>query len=653
MSINKVDEFNRRRLDKKNEVDNYLSIIDGYSKEKEFSFEIGDVKLELEGLIKKLERDTINIAVVAEVSSGKSTFLNALVFNEPILESKIGETTAKVFHIKYGEHYSVNGKVLHDAKFLKEEISKQNKENLKSISSSEDLKNIESTITLPNENLKKGIELYDTPGFGTVNEKIMNILLKDAISQSDGVILLLDIAQGLKKNERSFVKDMLDKIPANKRFIVLNKYDSVIDEDDFDLKTKEEIEAEIESVIVQVKNTLKSLQEDKSEELTTYYLSAKKGLIAKFKCDNDKLKESRFDIFEGEFWTRVVEAKQEVFNDIAHNYKKTKSQLQISLHKEKDSRIQSYDEITQLIDISHQVEDELNTIIECKKNITISIPQFREDMELSIIEDRDLLEKNIRGALIHHIEPKLNDIGGLRKMNPFGLKDKYEDAVKIGIKNSEKDLNKVIQNEVQKSFKFLSKKENEANKIVLRINNSLITINSFNDDLNLTLVEEIKFGFNLDGDSLQLTDDSNVGYDAGDFMVDLGISGIVGGVAFASLEFGLARLLPLVMGPIGWLVSAVLAIFTLWKASDKSNEMLDKIIGQTYPAVMTELNATFSKIESFTRQSIGSISQHLRLIDERIKNIEASLNNREAQEKISKELQEEINLLSKFIKEVS
>ncbi|HIC78478.1 MAG TPA: hypothetical protein EYP02_04775, partial [Sulfurovum sp.] len=315
MGINQIEKLNQRRLKKRQEVEIFLNNLNTVSKDRAFHFDIKNIKLELTGLIDKFQRDTINISILSEVSSGKSTFLNALVFGESILESTIGETTAKIFNIRYGKKFSINGEEKESLLALKKQISIENHKNLESINNNENINNLQSIITLPNENLKRGIELYDTPGFATINESAILPLLKDTISKSDATILLLDISQGIKKSEYHFIENMIPRIQNNKRFIVLNKYDTLIDEENLILKSKEQIDSELKNLIHNIESKLQLLQKEPNKKIDTYHLSAKKALVSKIENDTVKFEESRFGLFEKDFWSRVITAKGEIFED--------------------------------------------------------------------------------------------------------------------------------------------------------------------------------------------------------------------------------------------------------------------------------------------------------------------------------------------------
>ena len=436
MGINQIDTLNQKRLEKRVEVETFLNRLQKVSTLEGVNLNIDENQQALEGLIEKLSKDTINISIVAEVSNGKSTFLNALVFNEPVLESKIGETTAKVFNIQYGKEFSINGKFCVDLQELKREISAENSLNLKAVSEERTLPNKQSVITLPNENLKKGIELYDTPGFTTINEKAMLNLIKNAVSKSDATILLLDISQGIKSSEALFIKNILHQIPIDKRFIVLNKYDTVFDEDELILKSKEEIEEEVALLVEQMKKILYNLQEERSQSIETFTLSSKKALVGKITKNEEKLKESRFPIFEELFWNRVVEAKDELFEDRVELFntikEKTTSHLfenrilylkQITALEVKLERIGKSEHILQRVEGKLEELKVLN--MEISKSYRLKITEYEQKF---LDEVEQLLSLNLEG--------EISTISTLDRVLVFPLSKLYKESIITVYNNS-------------------------------------------------------------------------------------------------------------------------------------------------------------------------------------------------------------------------
>jgi hypothetical protein len=651
MSIENVDKLNMQKDKKVKEVKHLLNVMKKYSNYKQ-DFE--NIETSLSGLLNKFQTENIRISIVAEVSSGKSTFLNALIFKDQVLESKVGETTAKLFHIKYDKNFSMNRKIVKDINELKKEISKQNSENLKNIEKNKsiDLSKYSSIITIPDENLKKGIELYDTPGFGTVNEETMQILLKEAISKSDAVVLLLDISQGIKKNEKNFVKDFLDNIPQNKRFIVLNKYDSVVSEDDLILKPKEEIDEEINNVIKEVESNLIELKND-GEKLEIFYLSSQKALIGKKLNDNEKLNSSRFPIFEETFWKRVVDAKKEVFDDNKKNLEKQKNLLINNF----ENKLKAYNDdeisIESLINISKDIENKLQKIItfhnKIKKiNSSISTNTIKE-----IKENDYKLKKDIKNSLEKNIKPYLDDISFFNKLAFWSIKEKYQEAVKKGLENAENDLNNNLQKFFENNLKFLQKQEQEVNSIIDEIVTIFRKIEKLDKNIKLKEIEKVDFGFEIKNGKIYITKNSNVPYDASSLLGDLGMSISSGVATFSILEFGIARLLPMVMGPIGWAISAIFAIFTLNKATNKNDEILQKIVESSAPIIEKELSHKTEIIKDFVKMSSATLTNQLVIIDERIESIKNSISNKDDLQKELKNIESKINEVNSFLKEIS
>ena len=358
-----------------------------------------NLELFLDGLFEKFHSNTINISVVAEVSSGKSTFLNALIFGKKILDAKMGETTAKVFKISYGKNQNLEE--------LKQEISKINSETKHNIDNDkillEDIKIDDYIIELKadNENLKKDIVLYDTPGFGTLNEKIMSKLIQEAINRSDAVILLLDISKGLKKGEAQFIQEALSYIKENKRFIVLNKFDASIDEDDDPI----EIQQQIDKVVQDTKKELITLSNNNIDTKTldnqTYYLSALKALSGKFKNDAKKLDESRFKIFEDSFWSRIIESKKETFNDSINNL----------LYELTNILNESNDQVKNFSNIIHQTNaiiENINTVSNDIKKLvkkhTKDIDEIIQvtDNQINFVMDKSRVFQNEMNSILQH-----------------------------------------------------------------------------------------------------------------------------------------------------------------------------------------------------------------------------------------------------------
>ncbi|MFW5443793.1 MAG: dynamin family protein [Methylococcaceae bacterium] len=381
----------------------------------------------LNGIFEKIDRNTINISVVAEVSSGKSTFLNALIFGKKILDAKMGETTAKIFKISYGE--SINSAE------LKEKVSKINISTKNEISKEEfslediDVNDYIVNLTSDNEKLKKGIVLYDTPGFGTLNEKVMLKLIKESVNCSDAVILLLDISKGLKKDEAKFIKEALFYIKEDKRFIVLNKFDAAIDEDE----DESEIQEQIDKVVIDTKDELVKISTSIDRSVLdeqTYYLSAIKALSGKSKNKPETLKLSRFPIFEESFWNRIVEAKKETFKDnVSHLVKEGAIVID-----EVQRKIYNFkcivDQTKCLVLNMEKVSQEIKEIITTQSAIFESINQ-EINQNVNIVWDEANLFTEHMNQFIAKTAKKSIDSMSNKEITKESLEKRYQEAIKL------------------------------------------------------------------------------------------------------------------------------------------------------------------------------------------------------------------------------
>ncbi len=469
MRIRQIEQITKQREKKSEEVKSFLNHLSKIGDTSFFQWNIQEMKVELEGLIEKFNRDTINISIVSEVSSGKSTFLNALIFGEPILESRLGETTAKIFKIKYGENFSINGKVHSSLSALKREIHQENEIALEKIKQQQELKEQLSVVTLPNENLKKGIELYDTPGFATINEKSMLSIIKKAIIQSDATVLLLDISQGIKESERLFIKTILHKINPNKRFIVLNKYDSVVNEDDLILKSQVQIEEEIQAVIESVTSTLTRLQKEQESPIITYHLSAKKALVAKMTANQKKLEESRFSYFEKSFWQSILEAKGELFEDHIQLFSLLKQESKEGLINEKKRLLEKVDENREELHQLSIQEKNLAKILE--KLSQLSKLNEISHQEKKHTKSQESYMEEITELLNLNLEVEISHISWLDKLAFWQLKKQYQLLVESTIDHAQSYLERQIYSFLNQSLD--PQKDEEKRELIKTINHYL------------------------------------------------------------------------------------------------------------------------------------------------------------------------------------
>lgn len=234
------------------------------NKAKEFGWI--DEKREKE-ICAKLDADVLTIGVIGQMKCGKSTFLNAFVFEDDILPSATTPMTAALSVITYGEQAKVVAEFytkdewleqcslatqqiagLSDFEASKVKAAKELVEKSAPIRESIDdylgkskedsLENIieyvgaegkyvsitkSVRIYYPKEYLK-GVEIVDTPGF---NDPIVSreLRTKEFLKKADVVVMMLYAGRPFDRTDRTILFENVKQCGIGKVIIGVNKYD--------------------------------------------------------------------------------------------------------------------------------------------------------------------------------------------------------------------------------------------------------------------------------------------------------------------------------------------------------------------------------------------------------------------------------------------
>lgn len=216
---NFIDEYKKVYTPKKPTFDDSL-----VGKLKEFGYTLENEKFfpsrELINEVENLKRrggEPMKIAITGQFSSGKSTFLNALLARN-ILPTGITPVTSKVNYIRYGNELTIkvryhNGKdEFHSIEGLSRFTDQRE--------SGEDIAYL--TIYAPLE-LLKDIVFVDTPGLNS-QAKVDTKTTQKVLKQVDGIIWLTLIDNAGKMSEAEVLESYMDAY-ANKSLCVLNQKD--------------------------------------------------------------------------------------------------------------------------------------------------------------------------------------------------------------------------------------------------------------------------------------------------------------------------------------------------------------------------------------------------------------------------------------------
>lgn len=229
-----------------NSIVNYIKVSIGNTKNTAQEYGMEQELLNIEKLINKAEKRQINLLVCGEYKKGKSSFINAFL-EQNICPEDIGVATSVVSMISYGEKTKV---IRHFGRFSEANIQLQTEEiSFDKITQFADgsVSDIQHTILLeiqiPNEKLKNGLTIIDTPGIGSLDPRHLFLTLY-ALPKADIIYFITDTGEPLNNPELDFFQNRVASTGKVCR-VFINKSDT---------KSTEEVEEIIADTRKKIKN---------------------------------------------------------------------------------------------------------------------------------------------------------------------------------------------------------------------------------------------------------------------------------------------------------------------------------------------------------------------------------------------------------------
>jgi len=188
---------------------------------------------QVSAIIAKQNDNLLNISVIGEFSTGKSSFINALVGYELLAVNVIQGTTVAITIIEYSEQFSIT---------LTDFLGKSLKIIFKSIDSLRQQLHIYTTdaayakkidyvtVTLPSDILKNGYRIIDTPGTNSLELWHEEVTCRALRELSDLSIILTDATQAMPATLVSFLDNTLGDSVESCAFVA-NKIDRIGDKE--------------------------------------------------------------------------------------------------------------------------------------------------------------------------------------------------------------------------------------------------------------------------------------------------------------------------------------------------------------------------------------------------------------------------------------
>lgn len=187
------------------------------------------LKTQLNTIVSKQSDRILSISVIGEFSTGKSSFINALVGHELLAVNVLQGTTVAITVIEYGISYSIslidktgNTKTeeYSNISFLSKALQHYTTE--PSYANSIDF----VRVTLPSDVLKKGFRIIDTPGTNSLEQWHEEVTKRAINDISDMSIILVDASRPMPETLIGFVENALGNVIKDCLFVA-NKIDIV------------------------------------------------------------------------------------------------------------------------------------------------------------------------------------------------------------------------------------------------------------------------------------------------------------------------------------------------------------------------------------------------------------------------------------------
>lgn len=378
--------------------------------------------------ISKVEKimsdNNMKISILGEFSSGKSTFINAILGDE-ILINADEPTTAINTYISYGEQnrttiYKSDGSTK-DIKL--EDLEKYTKEG----KVSNEIDKVE--IKYDNAYLKKGVTIIDTPGANVDNDR-HNKQREKAIKESSIGIFIISVKSLTSNSFIEFLNRNRDQI--GKFIFVINKCDLLYDDIDIDINRNNKKD-KLKEVSNYVEESIKKYTEIKNSKIFTIsaynHLNNKKTELNDLEKSFDNLincieeinqkEKDKLILFEilkvlneicstiknilndknkiCEYKIKAINGELKSFNEFKkNNYKKFREKINERLYTEERK--------LKLLILKYK-KSYFNDIVDSINNLTIS--SFEKDAE-KIVKSKII---NFGANTTNKIYERLNEIG--------------------------------------------------------------------------------------------------------------------------------------------------------------------------------------------------------------------------------------------------
>lgn len=218
------DYFSMNNLGRLSGVDEHLSYVEGIVKKyNEKNFTWTDVRQQIDLIRRKKNDKKLNISVIGEFSTGKSTFINALLRKELLASSALQGTTVASTVIDYSEQHKIELEYLDGcSENLNYNCFRDLRKGLEHYTTNSSIaKQLKAVnVFLPADILKNNFRIIDTPGTNVTEAWHEDVTVRALQEKSDLSIIPTSAEKPAPDTMLSFVRKHLESILPQCVFVV-------------------------------------------------------------------------------------------------------------------------------------------------------------------------------------------------------------------------------------------------------------------------------------------------------------------------------------------------------------------------------------------------------------------------------------------------
>lgn len=387
------------------------------------------------GLKQSLESGVYRVAVVGEFSTGKSTFINALM-GEKILYASNKEATGAVTAIRRGDKAYVN--IYTKDNSMIEKFSLDNEEGKEKLNEYLDINSGKNAgyveINYPITEIDENIYFVDTPGIEKMSPQQME-LTRDALKNANAIIFLIK-KEGFTEPALKIITgkhEVIGKIPSKDIFVVMTHMSDIYQQMEKDVSKKiSELKRKVEKILAE--NQLEDVKVYPVDSID-YLLGRNTELYEQEKADHDislkgqmlsqdeYLKRSGFGVFLAELFDFLQEdtRQKNLLTDIKDKFSILINSLLEELQKEQDGLIKEFHIDEKIVFKKPDIEEMSNSglcaeLSKVELALKENLRELKEQEENSTEEARKALQVQIREKEIQKeaVRNQLFELGGYR-----------------------------------------------------------------------------------------------------------------------------------------------------------------------------------------------------------------------------------------------